>query len=129
VSCVGKDPEGEGVRLGRHSYRARLGDKAEFGRAQWAEACRRGVSAAKDVSSVNDGAPWIWDIVLTCYPEAVEILDWPHATQHLWKAGWAAYGEGTDEAKKWVKARGAHCGREMRRPYSRRWRGCLSRAR
>lgn len=105
ISCVGKDPQGERVRLDRHSYRARLCDKAEFERVQWAEACRRGVSAARQLSSVNDGAPWIWDIVLTCYPEAVEILDWPHATQHLWKAGWAAYGEGTDEAKEWVKAR------------------------
>jgi hypothetical protein len=103
VSCVEKD--GEGVRLDRHSYRARRCNKEEFERVQWAEACRRGVSAARDVSSVNDGAPWIWDIVLTCYPEAVEILDWPHATQHLWKAGWAAYGEGTDQAQEWVKAR------------------------
>ena len=45
--------------------------------------------------------------VLTCYPEATEILDWPHATQHLWKAGWAAYREGTEGATRWVEAREA----------------------
>lgn len=105
VSAVGEASEEEEVRLTRHSYRARMGDKEEFEGVQWAEACRRGVSAAQDLSSVNDGAPWIWDIVLTCYPEATEILDWPHGIGHVWKAGGAAYGEGTEEASRWVKAR------------------------
>lgn len=107
VSAVEEDSEEEEVHLERHSYRFRLCDKEAFEAVQWAEACRRGVSQAQRVSSVNDGSPWLWDIVLTCYPEATEILDWPHATQHLWKAGWAAYGEGTDKATGWVEAREA----------------------
>lgn len=105
VSAVEVDPEEEGVHLERHSYRFRMCDKETFEAVQWAEACRRGVSQAQRVSSVNDGSPWLWDIVLTCYPEATEILDWPHATQHLWKAGWAAYGEGTNQAARWVEER------------------------
>ena len=105
VSAVGVGSGEEGVHLTRHSYRARMCDKEEFEGVQWAEACRRGVSEAQDLSSVNDGALWIWDMVLTCYPEATEILDMPHGMGHVWKAGGAAYGEGTEEATRWVKAR------------------------
>jgi len=105
VSAVEVASEEGEVHLTRHSYRARMCGKEEFEAVQWAEACRRGVSAAQDVSSVNDGAPWIWGLVLTCYPEAAEILDWCHGMGHVWKAGWAAYGDGTEEAKRWVKVR------------------------
>ncbi len=105
VSAVGEKSETGEVHLTRHSYRARLCDKGAFEAVQWAEACRRGVSGAQDITSVNDGAPWIWDLVLTCYPGATEILDWPHAMGHLWKAGQAAYGEGTEEAERWVAGR------------------------
>jgi hypothetical protein len=63
------------------------------------------VSEAQEFSSVNDGAPWIWDLVLTCYPEATEILDWPHTLEHIWKAGHAIYGEVTEEAARRATAR------------------------
>jgi hypothetical protein len=105
VSAVEEIPETGEVHLTRHSYRARLCDKEAFEAVQWAEACRRGVSEVQDITSVNDGAPWIWDVVWTCYPEATEVLDWPHAVGHLWKAGQAAYGEGTEEAERWVTGR------------------------
>jgi len=38
-------------------------------------------------------------------PEAVFIVDWWHATEHLWEAARALFGEGTDEAVAWEKAR------------------------
>lgn len=48
------------TRLTQHSYRAGLWNAAEFSTQQWAEACRRGVERASYLSSVNDGAAWIW---------------------------------------------------------------------
>ncbi len=49
--------------LSDHSYRAGLWDATEFCQQQWAEACRRGVEKVGYLSSVNDGAAWIWNIV------------------------------------------------------------------
>ena len=63
------------THLDEHSYRAGLWDATAFGQQQWAEACGRGVEKANYLSSVNDGAAWIWNIVRMCYGNCVEILD------------------------------------------------------
>ena len=95
-----------GPKLGRHSYRAVLGDKAAFAPALKAELARRRVRAVERITTVNDGAEWIWDLVQSYVPEwRVEVLDWPHAMQNLAKAGNAAWGEGTKEARAWLAQR------------------------
>lgn len=94
------------LKLGRHSYRAVLGDKAAFAPALKAELARRQVRAVDRITTVNDGAEWIWNLVQSCFPEwRVEVLDWPHAMQNLAKASNAAWGEGTEEAKAWLAQR------------------------
>jgi hypothetical protein len=60
----------EVARLTHHSYRAGLWDAASFAKQQWAETCARGLEKAKIVTSINDGAAWIWNIVLMCYAPA-----------------------------------------------------------
>ena len=72
------------ARLRDNGYRAGLWDATEFGKQQGAEACRRGVDNASYLSSVNDGAAWIWNIVLMCYGNCVEIIDWRQAVEKLW---------------------------------------------
>jgi hypothetical protein len=107
----GGDKEAErgrqgGPKLERHSYRAVLGDKAAFAPALKGELARRRVRAVERISTVNDGAEWIWDLVQSYVPEwRVEVLDWPHAMQNLAKAGNAAWGEGTKEARAWFAQR------------------------
>jgi hypothetical protein len=98
-------PDGTPVELVRHSYRAGFWEAKEFVGVQYAEAKRRGVEAARRLTSVNDGAPWIWLIVLFCYPLAVQIIDWWHAVERLWKVANLVYGQGSDLANAWVKAR------------------------
>jgi len=68
----------------------------EFRDLLWQEAVARGVSTAREVAVLGDGAPWIWDLVDHLFPYAVQILDWYHLTEHLWKAGRVVHGEGTD---------------------------------
>jgi hypothetical protein len=60
------------THLSHHSYRARLWEAADFCRQQWAEACRRGVEKATYLSSINDGAAWIWNIARMCYGRCVD---------------------------------------------------------
>lgn len=90
------------TQLARHSYRAGLWNAAEFAKQQWAEACSRGVEKAKYVSSVNDGAAWIWNITRMCYGHCVEILDWWHAVERLWTIAHQHFGAGSPDAAGWV---------------------------
>jgi hypothetical protein len=96
----------DNLKLTRHSYRAVLGDKAAFAPALKGELARRGVRDVDEITTVNDGADWIWDLVQSYLPERrVEVLDWPHAMQNLAKAAKAGLGEGTEEANRWLEQR------------------------
>jgi hypothetical protein len=106
--AVGEDvAEGqESLKLAHHSYRAVLGGKATFEPGLRAELVRRRVGGAAAITTVNDGADWIWDLAQRYLPEnRVEVLDWSHAVQNLAKAGAAAWGEGTEEAQAWLAQR------------------------
>lgn len=102
-----EQPERDGtrVRLVHHSYRAGFWEAKEFAREQYAEAKRRGAERAHRLTSVNDGAEWIWAIVLLCYPTARQVVDWWHVVDRLWTVANLVFGQGSDLARAWVKAR------------------------
>jgi len=77
----------------------------ELGRRLHWEALRRGLGRAKWILVVGDGAPWIWNVAADRWAEAEELLDFYHASEHLWELGRALYGE--DKAKAWVE-KGLH---------------------
>ena len=79
------------------------GEGAELGRRLHWEALRRGLGRAEWILVVADGAPWIWNVVADRWANAVELLDFWHASKHLWELGRALYGE--EEAKEWVESR------------------------
>jgi hypothetical protein len=86
----------------------------------WAEAMRRGLAQAARVLVVADGAVWIWNLVEDRFGEAHQLLDYYHASQHLWAVAAAAHGEGTTEARRWVEPlleqlRGGHAAKVIRR--------------
>ena len=66
-----------------HSYVARWEPAAQFGQTLTLEAQQRGVDEAGTVVSPNDGAEWIQGVVDLLAPQAVRILDFPHAVEHL----------------------------------------------
>jgi hypothetical protein len=79
-------------------------ERAEkFGELLYLEGVRRGVQKASEVVFVADGATWIWNLVSHHFEHAVEIVDWYHATEHLWEIGNAWYGQGSRKAEAWVK--------------------------
>lgn len=99
-ATVSSEPE---IRLTRHSYRMRLADVDRFALVQGAESDRRRVQYAQELVSVNDGSPWCWRVSGDNHPEAVEILDWSHALEHLSAVAQAGFGEGSAEAEGWYK--------------------------
>lgn len=92
------------VHLTRHSYRMRLAEADRFEGVQATEADRRRVQYASKLSAVHDGGPWCWRLSAATYPEAVEILDWPHGLEHLSNVAKAAFGEATPQAQTWYEA-------------------------
>lgn len=70
-------------RLQQVTYFARLSDAETFGQQALGELSRRGVETATAVAAVQDGAPWLQGFVDLHRPDALRILDWPHAAEHL----------------------------------------------
>ena len=91
------------IVLQQHSYQAGLWKADEMGQHQYLEGTRRQVALCQRLGSVNDGAPWIDRITMTNYPQAIQIIDWGHANERLWKVAKAAFGEGTPQSQAWAK--------------------------
>lgn len=79
-----KDAKGEIVRKPFSTTRVvQFSDWPEFATALHAEAVKRGYLRAKKVAFTSDGADWIWDMATQRFPDAVQIVDFFHATEHL----------------------------------------------
>jgi hypothetical protein len=91
------------ILLQDHSYQAGLWNADEMGQHQYLEGTRRQVEGCRRFTSVNDGAPWIDRITTSNYPKAVQIIDWGHAEERLWKVAKAAFGEGTLPSQQWAE--------------------------
>ena len=91
------------VALSRHSYQVGLWDADTMALHQYSEGLRRGVDRCQQLSSVNDGAPWIERITYTNFPEAVQVVDWYHASERLWQVAHTVFGQGTAQEKAWVE--------------------------
>lgn len=94
--------------LAQHSYRSGLWDAKTFAHHQWAEGCRRGLERANQIVSVNDGAAWIWAIVLMCWAPCVQILDWWHVVEKLWAAAAVLCDHDPLRTAAWMKTHKAH---------------------
>lgn len=83
------------------SYFSRLTDATTFQRLALVETHRRGVETAGAVGAVTDGAEWCQSFMDFHRPDAVRILDFPHAGEHLAQVGQAIFGEGTAATETW----------------------------
>ncbi len=74
-----------------------------FGRDLYQEAACRGLHHARQTVVIADGAPWIWNLAAEHFPQAIQILDFFHASERLHTVARAVYGDGTAQAKTWAK--------------------------
>jgi hypothetical protein len=89
-----------GVESARYS--ATLDNSLTFGKRFRVLGHLEGADNCAKVGIVADGSAWIWQEVGKYYARRVQILDYFHASQHLWKVGFARFGEGSQEAVQWV---------------------------
>ena len=77
--------DGEKGHVGALSYFSRLTDAAHFTDLAEVETRRRHLIEAQEVCAVMDGADWLQSFVEVHRGDAVRILDFPHAAEHLTK--------------------------------------------
>ena len=78
-----------------------MGEPVELGeRLHW-EAMRAGLGRARNLEMLGDGAHWIWNLKGNRWNRAAEVLDFYHASEHVWELGRTLKGE--EQAKAWVE--------------------------
>ena len=84
-------------------YVGRFNNSDVFGNYLWLEACRCGFREAEEVIYIGDGAAWIRSIHDEHFKRATFIIDWFHASEHIWGCGKILFGEGTKATEQWVR--------------------------
>jgi hypothetical protein len=97
-------PERLDIRAHSASYLTALSEAQTFGWQLWEEAVRRGVLSSDEVVVLGDGAHWIWNIAEKHFPRATQILDWYHASQYVWNAASAIWGEASEQRGRWAQS-------------------------
>lgn len=64
----------------------------------------RGLAVLRPVAVVGDGAAWIWHLAADHFGDRIEIVDYYHATEHLWQLARALFGADTLHTVAWATA-------------------------
>jgi len=83
------------------TYLATARDARAFGPMARVEAERRGLRQAEVVIGMGDGGNWIDPLLERQFRLAARIIDWCHASEHLWECARAAWGADTPQAALW----------------------------
>lgn len=100
------------------SYVAAKESAEQFGPRLLAEAARRGalevvawhsrlvgpgLAVLRSVAVLGDGAKWIWQLAAEHFGERTEIIDYYHASEHIWALARAFYGSQHPKAERWAQ--------------------------
>ena len=66
-------------------------------------ALRHGLRRARRALVIADGAAWIWNLVQNRFGREVELLDFYHASQHLWAVAEALFPDSPEQARSWAE--------------------------
>lgn len=93
----------EGKPSQRSVYYATLAPSGQFGQALRTLGWVAGEPKCRKVAVVADGSDWIWQEVGKHFTQRVQILDYFHATEHLYAFGRSRYGERSPKVEQWVR--------------------------
>lgn len=65
----------------------------EFGASLYRLACRCGYQQAEEKIFAADGGDWCWSIQARYFGDAAGILDWYHASEHVWECAKALHSD------------------------------------
>jgi len=101
---AGRTEGGRGMISGKTVVRTQ-GDSTDLGQRLHWEALRGGLGRAQQTLVLGDGVAWIWNLKANRWPQARELLDFWHGSQHLWSLGRACNGRDEAKAQRWVQKR------------------------
>lgn len=87
------------------TYLASFASAGDFGLSLLKEARLRGLGKAEQAVVIGDGAHWIWNQAGINFPQALQILDYYHAREHLGVLAEAVYPskeERGEHLEKWI---------------------------
>jgi hypothetical protein len=74
---------------------------SDFGSLFWSTGVAHNAQLARELVMLGDGAEWIWNLVAEHFPNAIQILDWFHASEHLMPVAQAAFSSDSERSA-WV---------------------------
>ncbi len=83
-------------------YLGGFDNSERFGWKLWLAGCRCGLRQAGELVYIGDGAGWIRTEEARHFSRGTFIIDWYHASEHIWDCGKALFGEGTAATAQWV---------------------------
>ena len=101
ASAAAFDAQGEALAV---EQRARFLCCEEFSWQLLLLARRVGYHRARLRAFLADGARWLWEMAGTHFPDAVQILDWYHLSEHVHQAAAVLYGQGSPAARDFCEA-------------------------
>jgi hypothetical protein len=105
--CVGAvytaQPTRTHLRSQAASYTTELGSRTRFSQQLWLEAQRRGLAQAQRVVFIGDGAQWLWETAHDLFPQALQILDWYHASSYVWAVAQEMHPKDAIAARQWAE--------------------------
>jgi len=87
----------------KNCYVGCFDNSATFGWHLWLEACGCGLLGAEELVFLGDGAGWIRTEHHRHFGRATFIIDWYHASGHIWDCGKVLFGEGAEATEKWAE--------------------------
>jgi hypothetical protein len=95
----------ESIEIQNKRYVSSLGEGADkYKKMLYAQSLEQGAKKAEEIIILGDGAAWINKFKEEYFPNAVQILDWYHAIEHLWITAHTLFGENnTKKCEEWVR--------------------------
>lgn len=97
-------PNGEeSAQIVRKKFVSSIAEGVEpFKKMLFAAAVEKGYYSAEKVIFVSDGASWLEKCREEYFPKAIQILDWYHASEHLWECANEIFPNNKEEAVQWA---------------------------
>jgi hypothetical protein len=83
-------------------YFCDIAESKDFGNLVWATGCDLQADRSPELVFLGDGAEWIWNLVSKYFDQAVQIVDWYHAEEHLEAVANAALPPGSERTN-WLE--------------------------
>ncbi|HAH86052.1 MAG TPA: ISKra4 family transposase [Armatimonadetes bacterium] len=84
-------------------YTAAQEKSEDFGRRIYTKALQAGYDSASERIILADGGEWIWNEARNHFPKSTKILDYYHASEHIYRLAAILYGESNPKGARWAK--------------------------